>query len=149
MLSTGQVQGFVAGDQTNNFRVAFHQFTFGEGERAGEADIKADRFQRVHAHQAQIQLLLQLTQVYDNRFTINGMRAFTEQMPVAGHLDQFVVVAGDAFCAFLDLLVGDDIVKHHRRIVNNITDDVGVRAGVDRFRKRPRFHPGFQFRDRD
>ena len=149
MLGTGQVQGFIAGNQTDDFGVAFHQLALGKGEGAGEADVEADRFQRVHAHQAQIQLLLQFTQAYDNRFTVNGMRAFAQQMPVAGHLNQFVVIAGNAFRAFLDLLVGDDVIKHHCRIVHDVANDVGVRAGVDRLGERPGFHPGFQLRNRD
>ncbi|SAH66826.1 Uncharacterised protein [Enterobacter cloacae] len=70
-------------------------------------------------------------------------------MPVAGHLDQLVVVVRNAFGALLDLFVGDDIVKHHRRIVHNVADDVGVRAGVDRLGERPGFYPGFQLRNRD
>ncbi|MNT10789.1 hypothetical protein D3C72_1456380 [compost metagenome] len=70
-------------------------------------------------------------------------------MPVAGHFDQLVVVVGDALCTFLDLLVGNDIVKHHRRIVHDVTDDVGVGARVDRLGERPGFDPGFQFRNRD
>ncbi|MNS61042.1 hypothetical protein D3C72_940580 [compost metagenome] len=77
------------------------------------------------------------------------MRPFAEQVPVAGHFDQLIVVMGDALSAFLDLLVGDDIVKHHRRIVDDVTDDVSVRARVDRLRKRPGFDPGFQLRNRD
>ncbi len=55
MLRAGQMQSFVTGDQTDNFGVAFHQFTLGKCERAGEADVEANGFQRVHAHQAQIQ----------------------------------------------------------------------------------------------
>lgn len=55
MLSTGQVQGFVAGNQTNNFGVTFHQFAFCKGKGTSKADVEADRFQRVNAHQAEIQ----------------------------------------------------------------------------------------------
>ena len=75
--------------------------------------------------------------------------AFAQQVPVAGHLDQLIIVMGNAFRALLDLLVGDDIVKHHRRIVHDVANDVGVRAGVDRLGERPGFHPGFQLRNRD
>ncbi len=32
-------------------------------------------------------------------------------MPVAGHLDQRIVIVRDAFRTFLDLLVGDDVVN--------------------------------------
>ncbi|MNE92386.1 hypothetical protein D3C80_1901020 [compost metagenome] len=56
------------------------------------------------------------------------MRAFTQQMVIAGHLDQIVVVAGNVLRTLEDLFVGDDIVKHQRRIVNDITDDMGVRT---------------------
>ncbi|MNC78750.1 hypothetical protein D3C75_1310440 [compost metagenome] len=52
-------------------------------------------------------------------------------MIVAGHFDQIVVVAGDIFCPLEDLLVGDDIVEHHRRIVNDVTNDMGVRTRVN------------------
>ena len=34
MLSTGQVQRFVAGDQTDNLGVTFHQLALGKGEGA-------------------------------------------------------------------------------------------------------------------
>ncbi len=54
------------------------------------------------------------------------MGAFTEQMPVAGHLNKFVVVGGDPFGALLNLLIGHDIVKHDRRIVDDVTNNVGV-----------------------
>ncbi len=126
MLRAGQMQSFVTGDQTDNFGVAFHQFTLGKCERAGEADVEADGFQRVHAHQAQIQFFLQLTQIHDNRFAINGMGAFTEQVPVTGHLNKFVVVGGDTFGALLNLLIGHDIVKNDSRIVDDVTNNVGV-----------------------
>ena len=111
MLGAGQVQGFVAGNQANNFGVTFHQLTFSECERAGKADVETDRFQRVNAHQAEIQFFLQLAQANGYGFTVNGVGAFAQQMPVAGHFDQFIVIAGDPFRTFLDLLVGDDIVK--------------------------------------
>ncbi len=149
MLGAGQVQGFVTGDQADNFGVTFHQLALGKSEGAGEAYVEADCFQRVDAHQAQVQLLFQGPQVYGNGFAVHVMRAFAHQMPVAGRLDQLVVVVRNAFRALLDLLIGDDIVKHHRRIVHDVADDVGVRAGVDRLGERPGLYPGFQLRNRD
>ncbi len=65
MLGAGQVQRFIAGDQADNFGVAFHQFAFGKGEGAGEADVEADRFQGINAHQAQIEFLFS-----SRRFTV-------------------------------------------------------------------------------
>ena len=123
MLGAGQVQGFVAGNQANNFGVAFHQFAFCKCEGTSKADVETNRFQRVNAHQAEIQFFLQLAQANGHSFTVNGVGAFAQQMPVAGHLDQFVIVAGNAFRALLDLLVGDDIVEHGRRVVDDVADD--------------------------
>ena len=133
MLGAGQVQGFVAGNQANNFGVTFHQLTFSECERASKADVETNRFQRVNAHQAEIQFFLQLAQANGYGFTVNGVGAFAQQVPVAGHFDQLIVIAGDPFRTFLDLLVGDDIVKHNRRIVNDITNDMSIGTGMNRF----------------
>ena len=70
-------------------------------------------------------------------------------MPVAGHLDQVVIEVRNAFGALQDLIVGDDIIKHNRRIVDDVTNDMGIRAGVDRLGERPGLNPGFQLRNRD
>ena len=133
MLSTGQVQGFIAGNQANNFGVTFHQFAFCKGKGTSKADVEADRFQRVNAHQAEIQFFLQLAQANGYGFTVNGVGTFAQQMPVAGHFDQLIVITGDPFRTFLDLLVGDDIIKHNGRIVNDITNDMGIRTRVNGF----------------
>ena len=127
------VQGFVAGNQANNFGVAFHQFAFCKCEGTSKADVETNRFQRVNAHQAEIQFFLQLAQANGHSFTVNGVGTFAQQMPVAGHFDQLIVIAGDPFRTFLDLLVGDDIVKHNRRIVNDITNDMSIGTGMNRF----------------
>ncbi len=97
MLRAGQVQRFITGNQLDDFSVAFHQFTFGEREGTGKADVKANSFQRVNAHQADIQLFFQRAQADGHGFTVDLVRAFAQQMPVAGHLDQIVVVARDVF----------------------------------------------------
>ena len=78
MLSAGQVQRFIAGDQTDNFGVTFHQLALGESERTGEADVEADGFQRVNAHQADIELLLQFAQVNGDGFAVHVMRPFAK-----------------------------------------------------------------------
>ena len=36
MLGAGQMQGFIAGNQLDDFGIALHQFALGKGERAGE-----------------------------------------------------------------------------------------------------------------
>ena len=77
------------------------------------------------------------------------MGAFAQQVPVAGHFDQRIVIVRDAFRTFLDLLVGHDIVEHGRRIVDDVADDMGVGARVDGLGEGPGFHPGFQLRDGD
>ncbi len=69
-------------------------------------------------------VFLQLTQIYDNRFAINGMGAFTEQMPVTGHLNKFVV-AEDPFGALLGCSLVT-ISSNDRRIVDDVTNNVGV-----------------------
>ena len=149
MLGAGQVQRFIAGDQADNFGVAFHQFAFGKGEGAGEADVEADRFQGINAHQAQIEFLFQLAQIHGHGFAVDGVGAFAQQMPVAGHLDQRIVIVRDAFRTFLDLLVGDDVVEHGRRVVDDVADDVSVRTRVNGLGEGPGFYPGLQLRDGD
>ena len=72
------------------------------------------------------------------------MRAFAQQMPVVGHLNQIVVVLRDILRAREDLLVGDDIVEHQRRVVDDVADDMSVRARVDSLGEGPGFDPGFQ-----
>ncbi len=62
-------------------------------------------------------------------------------MPVAGHLDQRIVIVRDAFRTFLDLLVGDDVVEHGRRVVDDVADDVSVRTRVNGLGEGPRFLP--------
>ena len=128
MLGAGQVQRFIASDQADNFGVTFHQLALGESEGAGEANVEADRFQGVNAHQTQIEFLFQLAQIHGHGFTVDGVGAFTQKMPVAGHFDQRIVIVRDAFRTFLDLLVGHDIVEHGRRIVDDVADDMGVGA---------------------
>ncbi len=91
-----------------------------KAEGAGEADVEADRFQGINAHQAQIEFLFS-----SRRFTVTVLPLTVwvpsaQQMPVAGHLDQRIVIVRDAFRTFLDLLVGDDVVEHGRRVVDDV-----------------------------
>ena len=58
VLRAGEMQRFVAGDELDDFGVAFHQLALGKGERAGEGNVKADGFQHVHAHQAEVKFFL-------------------------------------------------------------------------------------------
>ena len=149
MLGAGQVQRFITGDQFDDFRITFHQFALGKGERAGETDIETDRFQCVDAHQAQIQLAFQGAQGNGKGFTVRGMRPFTEHMIFIGHTDKIIIIAGNIFRAFDDLFVCHDIIEYHRRIIHDITDNMCVRTRVNGFRERPGFHPGFQLRNGD
>ena len=87
--------------------------------------------------------------IFADGFAVNGVGAFAQQMPVAGHLDQRIVIVRDAFRTFLDLLVGDDVVEHGRRVVDDVADDVSVRTRVNGLGEGPGFDPGFQFRNGD
>ncbi len=47
------------------------------------------------------------------------------------------------------LLVGDDVVEHGRRVVDDVADDVSVRTRVNGLGEGPGFYPGLQLRDGD
>ena len=148
VLGAGEVQRFVAGDQLDDFGIAFHQFALGKGKRAGKRHIKADGFEHVDTHQAKIKLFLQLAQMDVHDFAVYFVAPFTQKVVILGVFNQIIVIAGDVFGAGDDVIVADNIVKHERRIVHNIADDVGVGARVDGFGKRPSLHPGFQLGNR-
>ncbi|CSB15266.1 Uncharacterised protein [Vibrio cholerae] len=56
------------------------------------------------------------------------MLAFTIAVIVISQLNQIIVVVGDVFRTLDDVLVFNDVVKHHCRIIHDITNDVSVRA---------------------
>ncbi len=149
VLGTGQVQCLIAGDHLDDLGVALHQLALGEGKGAGEADVEADRFQRVDAHQAEIELLLELAQGDGHLAASNGVGSFTVQVVEGGRFDQVVVEVADGASAFEDLLVGHDVVEHLGGSVDDVADDMGVGARVDGLGEGPGLDPGFQLRNGD
>ena len=148
VLGAGQVQRFVAGDELDDFGVAFHQLALGKGKGAGEGNVKTDGFEHIDAHQAQIEFFLQLIQRHRYGFAVDLVLARAQQVVILGVFDQIVVIAGDVFGAGDDVFVLHDVVEHHGRVVDDIADNVGVAARMDGFEKRPGFNPGFQFGQR-
>ncbi len=57
--------------------------------RAGEADVEADGFQRVHAHRAQMQFFFSSADS-TTVLPVTVWVPFTEQVPVTGHLNRVV-----------------------------------------------------------
>lgn len=90
-------------------------------------------FQCVNVYQVEIQFFFQFVQINGYSFIVNGVGIFVQQMLVVGYFDQFIVIVGDFFCMFLDLFVGDDIVKYNRWIVNDIMNDMSIGMGMNCF----------------
>ena len=83
-----------------------------------------------------------------HRFAVYRVRAFAQKVEILRVFNQIVIVTGNVFGARQNVFVLHDVVKHDRRVVHDIADDVRVAARVNRLEKRPCFNPCFQFGNR-
>jgi len=71
----------------------------------------------------------------------------TQAKQIAAKYEIPHISTGDIFRAFDYLFVSHDVIKNNRRIIGDITNDMGVAARVDGLRKRPRLNPRLKLRN--
>src|SRR5690606_8719268 len=106
--------------------IAFHELALGERKRAGKAHIEADGLKDVHAHQAQVKLLLELVQIDFVWLTIDDVLARTQLRIQHGLANEIIIEKRNIARARTDVLVTHDIVKNHRRIVDDVAKNMRV-----------------------
>src|SRR5690606_6761863 len=114
VLSAGQVQCFIAGNQFNNFGVAFHFGALGKGERTGKTDVKTNGFKNIYGHHGEVQAAFQFPQRHVNGVAVDGVGTFAQLQVVITQFNKTVVVTGNRNRPAGNVFVFGNIVKNNR-----------------------------------
>src|SRR5690606_29834084 len=115
VLSAGQVQSFIAGNQFNNFGVAFHFGALGKGERTGKAEVETMCLKNVYGHNSEVQEAFQLTPRHVNGVLADDVCVFARLQVLIAKIDKSLVVTGNRNRpAGNVLLFGNGVTKNRR-----------------------------------
>ena len=119
---------FIAGNQTDDLGVTFHQLALSKGKSTGKGYVETNRFQCVNRIHTQVELFLQLAHVNRVGLTFVGVHAFALCLPELRGINQVVVILGDVCCTTFNFIVNHNIFKDTARIGKQVTQNMRVGA---------------------